>query len=41
MATLYTSFVEYINQSYSTLYKNFDMELNKDMEDESHKLTSL
>jgi len=40
MANLYTNFVEFINDSYGSLYKTFDQELNRDLEEESQKITN-
>jgi hypothetical protein len=35
MAHLYTSFVEFVNDAYGNLYKSFDQQLNRDLEEES------
>jgi len=40
MANLYTTFVEFINDSYGSLYKTFDQELNRDLEEESQKINN-
>lgn len=35
MAHLYTAFVEFVNDAYGNLYKTFDQQLNRDLEEES------
>jgi len=40
MARLYTEFVEFINIEYGNLYKEFDRELNHELEEESQRLTN-